>query len=92
MEIIQRQTTNLMDNMRSKIIRCLIGFLFIVSNNMHAYDFQSDGIYYIIDGDNISCKYCKFNDICFKTNKDLVYLDKVDNLDFLGGDDDELDY
>ena len=43
-----------MDNMRSKIIRCLIGFLSIVSNNMHAYDFQSDGIYYIIDGDNIS--------------------------------------
>lgn len=35
---------------------------------------------------NISCKYCKFNDICFKTNDDIEYLDTVENLDFLGGD------
>ena len=35
---------------------------------------------------DISCKYCKFNDICFKTNDDIEYLDTVDNLDFLGGD------
>jgi ATP-dependent helicase/nuclease subunit B len=35
---------------------------------------------------DISCKYCKFNDICFKTNDDIEYLDTVENLDFLGGD------
>ena len=35
---------------------------------------------------DISCKYCKFNDICFKSNDDIVYLDTVDTLDFLGGD------
>ncbi len=35
---------------------------------------------------DISCKYCKFNDICFKTNDDIEYLDTVEDLDFLGGD------
>ena len=35
---------------------------------------------------DISCKYCKFNDVCFKTNDDTVYLDTVEDLDFLGGD------
>ncbi len=37
----------------------------------------------IIDGKEIGCTYCKFKDICYKTNKDNVYLDKIDNLDFL---------
>lgn len=34
-----------------------------------------------------SCEHCSFRDICFVNNKDFVYLDSVDNLDFLGGDD-----
>ena len=37
---------------------------------------------------NKSCTNCEFRDICFVNNKDYVYLDKVDNLDFLGGEDD----
>ncbi len=37
----------------------------------------------VIDGKDIGCTYCKFKDICYKTNKDNVYLDKIDNLDFL---------
>ena len=40
----------------------------------------------VIDQKNLSCVYCKYQDLCFKTNKDLKYLEKVDNLDFLGGD------
>ena len=28
----------------------------------------------IIKNENISCKYCKFKDICFKTNKNLLAL------------------
>ena len=51
---MERQTTNSMDNMRSKIILCLIGLLLIVCNSIFAYDFQSGGIYYTIDGDNVS--------------------------------------
>ncbi len=27
-----------------------------------------------IKGENIGCKFCKFNDICYKTNKDIVVL------------------
>ena len=54
MEMMERQTTNSMDNMRSKIILCLIGLLLIVCNSIFAYDFQSGGIYYTIDGDNVS--------------------------------------
>lgn len=34
-----------------------------------------------------SCTNCRFSDICFVNNRDYVYLDKVDNLDFLGGED-----
>ena len=40
----------------------------------------------IYDKTNISCKYCKFKDICFMKDKDLKYLDKVEDLSFLGGD------
>lgn len=36
--------------------------------------------------DQISCKYCKFNDTCFKTKKDYTDIDKL-----VGGDDNELD-
>lgn len=36
----------------------------------------------IIKGKNVSCEYCHFKDICFKTKSDEV---------ILGGDDDELD-
>lgn len=36
--------------------------------------------------ENISCKYCNYHDICFYQEKDYVYLDKVDDFSFLGGD------
>lgn len=36
-----------------------------------------------------SCENCSFRDICFVTNKNYVYLEKQDNLDFLGGEDNE---
>ena len=42
------------------------------------------------DGKNISCKYCSYNDICFMKDKDLKYLDKVNDFSFLdGGDNNE---
>lgn len=50
----------------------------------------------ILDGDfsinpkvydkDSACKYCTFKDICFMKDKDIKYLEKVDNLDFLGGE------
>ena len=35
--------------------------------------------------ENISCKFCSYKDICYMKDKDLIYLDKVENLDFLDG-------
>ena len=29
------------------------------------------------------CEYCKYKDICFRTNKDIKYVDKKENLSFL---------
>ena len=34
----------------------------------------------------IGCRYCKFRDVCYKTEKDIVSLEKIDSLDFLGGE------
>lgn len=36
-----------------------------------------------------SCDKCNYKDVCFVNNKNYIYLDKVDNLDFLGGDTNE---
>ena len=33
-----------------------------------------------------ACKFCSFKDICFMKDKDVKYLEKVDSLDFLGGE------
>lgn len=37
-------------------------------------------------GKNIACEFCGFKDICFTKEKDQQYLDKVEDLSFLGGD------
>ena len=36
---------------------------------------------------NIGCEYCKFNDICYHSEGDMVNLKEYKNLEFLGGDD-----
>ena len=35
---------------------------------------------------NISCAFCSFKDICYMKEKDLVYLEKQNDLSFLGGE------
>ena len=37
-------------------------------------------------GKNIACEFCKFKDLCFMKEQDQKYLDKVDDLSFLGGE------
>ena len=39
-----------------------------------------------IDQKLIGCEYCEYRDICYKTDKDIVYLEKQNYKDFLGGD------
>ena len=36
--------------------------------------------------EDVSCKFCKFKDICFKRDSDVTYLEKVEDLSFLGGE------
>lgn len=40
----------------------------------------------VYSGNNISCNFCKYKDLCYMMEKDLIYLDKVEDLSFLGGD------
>lgn len=37
-------------------------------------------------GKNIACDFCNFKDLCFMKEKDQKYLDKVEDLSFLGGE------
>ena len=39
--------------------------------------------------DNIGCEFCKFKDICFKTEKDLIRLKEMDYKEFLGEENDK---
>ena len=36
-----------------------------------------------IDGINLGCEFCKYQDICFFKENDIVDLEKQDNLDYL---------
>lgn len=40
----------------------------------------------VYEKNNISCAYCKFKDICFYDESDLIYLESVSDLSFLGGE------
>ena len=32
----------------------------------------------ILDGENVACKYCKYNDICYRREEDNIYLERTD--------------
>ena len=32
----------------------------------------------ILDGENVSCKFCKFSDICYKKEDNNIYLERGD--------------
>lgn len=38
------------------------------------------------NGTNVSCEFCEFKDLCFVKDKDIKYLEKQEDLSFLGGD------
>jgi ATP-dependent helicase/DNAse subunit B len=38
---------------------------------------------------NYGCEFCKFKDICFMTENDIVNLKEYKKLEFLGGEDDD---
>ena len=68
----------LIDLVEEKIISASDG---IVS---HSFDINPK----VVNGVNLACQFCKFRDICFRSNSDLVDINKDSNLSFLndGGD------
>ena len=40
----------------------------------------------VYNQENIACRFCHFKDLCFMKDTDLVYLEKQEDLSFLGGD------
>ncbi|MBO5182993.1 MAG: PD-(D/E)XK nuclease family protein [Bacilli bacterium] len=48
------------------------------------FDINPKQIGYKKDG-LVGCKYCKFNDICFKKEENIIKLKELDYKDFLGG-------
>lgn len=40
----------------------------------------------VYNKENISCQYCKYNDLCYARESDLEYLEKVDDFSFLDED------
>ena len=41
-----------------------------------------------IGKDLIGCEFCKYKDICFRREEDIISLKEYKNLEFLGGEDD----
>ena len=44
------------------------------TNNILEANFEIDPK--IINGENVSCKFCEYKDICFRREKDLIYINK----------------
>ncbi len=40
----------------------------------------------VYNKENVSCKYCEFHDMCYMSDQDVTYLDKVEDFSFLGGE------
>lgn len=74
--ISEKQIENMSSLVEEKIVECADN---ILSGNFTINPKR-------IDGELIGCKYCKFKDICYKTENDIVNLEKINNLDFLGGE------
>ena len=55
-------------------------------NNILDANFDISPIKKDIDKDITACKYCKYKDICFRTNNDIRNIKKDKELSFLGGD------
>ena len=41
----------------------------------------------VYNQENISCRFCTFKDLCYFKEKDITYLDKVEDLSFISGGD-----
>ena len=72
------------DNTMYNIVKYMDNHIKEKANEILSGNFEIDPKIY--EGNNISCKYCEFRDLCFMSNNNIKYLDKVDDLSFLGGE------
>ena len=79
-----RYTKLISDEQLYNLLKYTKDYINTTTDNILEGDFSINPKYY--DGKNISCEFCKFKDLCFTSEKDLVYLDKVEDLSFLGGE------
>ena len=71
--LTEKQIDNLVDITDNKINECI--------NSIENANFDINPK--MINGENIGCKYCKYKDICYKTNRDIVELEDIKDLSFL---------
>ena len=76
-----RYSKVLSDQMVYKIIEYTDKIIHDTTNHIVEGDFVINPKVY--SKENISCKWCKFKDMCYVGDSDLVYLDKVDDFSFL---------
>ena len=61
---------------------CLwIYFMFHEKLFLKTGEFKIYGIFF--DKENVSCKFCKYKDLCYMKQNDIVKLSKVEDLSFL---------
>lgn len=78
------------DNQIEELIKVVEDKIIEAATNIIEADFAINPK--IIANDNKGCEYCNYRDICYKTPKDFVILEKQNKLSFLGGEEDaELD-
>ena len=77
------------DNQIAKMIEIVEKKIAEAVQNILAGNFQIDPKE--IDGKNVGCKFCKYSDICFLKNENIVKLEKRKKEEFLGGEEDGLD-
>lgn len=72
------------DNTMYNLVKYVDNHIKTKTNEILNADFKINPKNY--KGKNISCKFCTFNDLCFMKNEDIKYLDTVEDLSFLGGE------
>ena len=71
--LTEKQINNIIKLTDMKINECI--------NNIENVNFDINPK--MIDGKNIGCDFCKYKDLCFMTNRDIIELEDIKDLDFL---------
>ena len=71
--LTEKQINNIIKLTDMKINECI--------NNIENVNFDINPK--MIDGKNIGCDFCKYKDLCFMSNRDIIELEDIKDLDFL---------